>query len=48
MNKETYERIRIEVTVFDQEDVIITSGVIKDKYEGNMVVDDSDVTYIPI
>ena len=40
MNKETYERTSLEITEFDNEDVIATSGIIpsgtpnKDKYEG--------------
>ena len=40
MKKETYERTDLEITEFDNEDVIATSGVIpsstipKDKYEG--------------
>ena len=39
MNKETYERTFIEITGFDNEDVIATSGITtgtpdKDKYEG--------------
>ena len=40
MNKETYERVSLEITEFDNEDVIATSGVItsgspsSDKYEG--------------
>ena len=40
MNKETYERTSLEITEFDNEDVIATSGVIpssskppKGKYE---------------
>jgi len=39
MNKETYERAFLEITEFDNEDVIATSGTIpsstppKDKYE---------------
>ena len=28
MNKETYERVSLEITEFDNEDVIATSGVI--------------------
>ena len=39
MNKETYNRASLEITEFDSEDVIATSGIItgtpdKDKYEG--------------
>ena len=40
MNKETYERGSLEITQFDNEDVIATSGVNpsstipKDQYEG--------------
>ena len=39
MNKETYERASLEITKFDNEDVIATSGITtgtpdKDKYEG--------------
>ena len=38
MNKETYERTSLEITKFDNEDVIATSGIVsgtpdKDKYE---------------
>ena len=39
MNKETYERTSLDITQFDNEDVIATSGITtgtpnKDKYEG--------------
>ena len=41
MNKETYERVSLDVTEFDNEDLIATSGVINsstglplDPYEG--------------
>ena len=40
MKKETYERVSLDITVFDNKDVIATSGesqsstIPKDKYEG--------------
>ena len=39
MNKEIYERTSLEITQFDNEDVIATSGITpgtpdKEKYEG--------------
>ena len=40
MEKERYERTDLEITKFDSEDVIATSGIVsgtpdKDKYEGS-------------
>ena len=46
MNKETYERVSLEITEFDNEDVIATSGLItsgspsSDKYEVRGVIFD--------
>ena len=45
MNKETYERVSLEITEFDNEDVIATSGVInttpdipQDPFEGHAYI----------
>ena len=45
MNRETYERTYLEITQFDNEDVIATSGITtgtpkKDKYEGGGIAFD--------
>lgn len=37
MNKEKYERTEFEVTRFETEDVIMTSGVDYDEYEDDIL-----------
>ena len=37
MNKEKYERTELEVTRFETEDVIMTSGVDYDEYEDGIL-----------